>query len=228
MGHGVCQDHAHLFLARAPGRARALRQRVSVHHRRARRQPRLGRHLAAGRGLDQRGHPTASSPRNAIAGWPWRATDSARRCAACAMAAARSPCRCRPRRSADPACTRAAPLRRGFSPAPIMTLLRRRPPERRPGFPVRLPHQRGGGPDQRLPQDDRLRTPRRTRDGPDDRRQPGRPPGRAGRPGPPGGAAKRCGTRPICSRPRAASATPCESTAAPTRCASRAWTSTSA
>ena len=66
------------------------------------------------------------------------------------------------------------------------------------------------------PQDDRLRTPRRTRDGPDDRRQPGRQPGRAGRPGPPAAGRRRnAGTRPTCSRPRAASATPCaRSTAA--------------
>ena len=56
-------------------------------------------------------------------------------------------------------------------------LLRRHVPRRGAGLPVRLAHQRGRGPHQHLPQDDRVRARRRPRAGADERRQPRHHPG---------------------------------------------------
>ena len=129
MGHGVCQDHAHLFLACARGLGVPRATSAGICHRRARRQPRLGRHLAAGRGLDQRGHhqppvrlgmplPAGRGARLRLglagarrAQWRRRGVHGSHRAGADRGAAMTPPCT-RPRRTT---------MRRGFSPAPIMT-----------------------------------------------------------------------------------------------------------
>ena len=108
MGHARLPDHAHLFWpARAAWRARALRQRylyTTAEHAASHAWADIWLPGAGWTSVDITNRRLASECHCRLA---VRATTTRpRRCAACAMAAARnpwkSPCRCRPRRSNDP------------------------------------------------------------------------------------------------------------------------------